>query len=611
MITGILQRFRIGYLFLFSIISLFVIFLETPKSGEAQSVDIESKISDGYEKSSQQPQPQDLLESFDLEKQPADFSSLLPDIDVLFIERHPRLYYDGTQKWPKENEIVTFIAHIKNNGNTPLESFNYSWKIDDVVVQEGVEYTLNVGEIKTISYQWRWQHQIVNDRIQGSHTVEFVVDPKNLIDEISETNNNIKDFTQGLAIGFWVEQKVYDFFNQNQLQYCSDKSCVGSNSWEDWAQRQIRLFNNLLASSKSTQYPNGAIDRVRLDKVTVLPDCTISYDNFPPADNTYDLVWGFTSAKVEPVSGCTRDLEDGNKRLYQVRPDFQNLEHPLIHELSHARYLIDLYGLDVYTRDVLVVEDGALVANTSLLPEVSPGIVYKSKEQGIMSGEYYGKYEAHSIGALNRVAGLRARGGNYNAPAVIGEYLLDLPQVIKFQFLTQNGLSIPFADIQIYQAKPNAGEWYGKVFEGTPDIIGKTDSQGVFTYIGNPFGESISHRYGFSNLVFLYRIKAGTDITYGFQEITDLNHAYWKGYIQEAVVPVKTALSSTFLPTTRPLLADANNDLRVDLLDFEILKTQFGQNGPFPINQDSDFNKDNVVNLLDFNILLIDFNESV
>ncbi|MBI2029416.1 hypothetical protein HYT02_03310 [Candidatus Gottesmanbacteria bacterium] len=45
---------------------------------------------------------------------------------------------------------------------------------------------------------------------------------------------------------------------------------------------------------------------------------------------------------------------------------------------------------------------------------------------------------------------------------------------------------------------------------------------------------------------------------------------------------------------------------KVNILDFEILRSQFNQNG---INLSADFNKDNKINILDFEILRFNFNK--
>jgi hypothetical protein len=122
-------------------------------------------------------------------------------------------------------------------------------------------------------------------------------------------------------------------------------------SWDDWAQRQIRVWNQMFENAVYPLTPQGIIDRVRLDKVTVVPDgilpsCATNYPD--PDDKTIDLQWGFPSEEVGIPSGhiC------GALNYYIENPESQNVEYSLMHELSHARYLIDLYGLNVFVNAV-------------------------------------------------------------------------------------------------------------------------------------------------------------------------------------------------------------------------------------------------------------------
>lgn len=241
----------------------------------------------------------------------------LPDLDVAFIERLPKIDYDNPKKWPDQGETVEFRAQVKNHGSQNSGVFNYQWKIDEEVFA-GSWSNLAPEEEVVFSHRWIWPHAKTSDnRITGSHTVEFIADPDNYVREISETNNKVKDFTQALAVGFWVEKSVYDFFNERQYDYCQDKSCQGSNSWEDWAQRQIREWNRLFEISRYPQAPEGVIDRVRLDKINVVKDCDLPLNplnNFRPerandGDTTIlDLDWKVYRVDVKPGDWWQVDL---------------------------------------------------------------------------------------------------------------------------------------------------------------------------------------------------------------------------------------------------------------------------------------------------------------
>lgn len=259
----------------------------------------------------------------------------LPDLDLAYIARLPRYDYDAAKNQPASGDAVTFQANIANRGGQNTGAFSYSWYIDNTPVFTSTHPGMNPGEGAILTLGWTWE--------TGPHYIRVELDPNELISEVSEQNNAIEDQTNALAVGFWVEQSVYDYFNAHQINLG-----LGSVSWDDWAQRQINVWNQMFENAVHLPLtPQGIIDRVRLDKVTVvadgmLPSCAT---NFPdPNDKTIDLQWGFPSEEVGILSGHTC----GAFNYYIDNPESQNVEYSLMHELSHARYLIDLYGLNVF-----------------------------------------------------------------------------------------------------------------------------------------------------------------------------------------------------------------------------------------------------------------------
>ena len=97
---------------------------------------------------------------------------------------------------------------------------------DDRTVESGTLTDLIPGQDRVVEYAWNW--------FDGNHTLEFTIDPAGQITETSEANNVVEDRTNGLAVGFWVEESVHAYFHEYQHELG-----IGSNSWEDWAQRQM------------------------------------------------------------------------------------------------------------------------------------------------------------------------------------------------------------------------------------------------------------------------------------------------------------------------------------------------------------------------------------
>ena len=157
---------------------------------------------------------------------------LFADLDVTLIERLPRYDYDALKNKPDPNDMVSFRGHVINWSGS-LVSPGYLWKIDGETVEQGTVVDLAPEEERPLVLDWQWR--------DGDHTVSLVVDPNNAIAESSENNNAITDRVNAVITGFWVEQSVYDYFREHQYELG-----IGSNSWQDWIQRQMAKHNALV-----------------------------------------------------------------------------------------------------------------------------------------------------------------------------------------------------------------------------------------------------------------------------------------------------------------------------------------------------------------------------
>ncbi len=250
-----------------------------------------------------------------------------------------------------------------------------------------------------------------------------------------------------------------------------------------------------------------------------------------------------------------------------------------MHELSHARYLVDTYCWDIRAEDVSVTNgQGTRIAGTSWLPLVEGNLVYLNKDQKMMGGGIYEEgYGELSVGALNRVRGLRARGGNYNAPSTIGEYLNDLPAVNNIHFLSIEGKSLNNARIDVYQSAP-VPRYCGRVYGDSVAFSTNVNVDGIANLGRNPF----SRRSGVDNYnaIFLFRINYRNQKEYRFQEVSDFNLAYWRGEINEANYVIQTRIVGCPKHQEGNLDCDAlgltNN------ADFEALSGDWNPVGPIP-----------------------------
>jgi hypothetical protein len=489
------------------------------------------------------------------------------DLDVTYIERTPRYDYDAVKNNPAPGDLVTFRGHIKNWDNL-TSSATYRWDLDGIPVASGTLSNLQANEERVVTWQWNWQ--------PGPHLVRLTVDPDNAVTEFSEANNVVEDRTDGVIVGFWVEQSLYNYFHDRQRDLG-----IGSNSWEDWAQRQMAKWNEHNASAIWDVTPNGVTDRVRIDKITVVPDNALPLNgglagNNPDSrDKTVDMMWGFEWDPTSTFYSDTTSKDPGN-------PFY--LEPSLRHEMGHARYLVDNYTWDVANNtevtQVQIIEPttGQPVAGTALMPYLAfNSVLYYNQSGGMMTGPYGNNiWSPHEAGALQRIAGRRAVSGNMNAPGNIGEFLNDLPAANHVRFVDGNGQPLVGANVRWYAASPGPG-YGGKTFDNTPEYTLTTDADGYIHLPRDPFVPG-QHKEA------VIRVASGGQIWYRFFEVADMNLEYWRGHTQNGYytveLPLRTAPPEMDVQGLGQTIADGDaTPSPTDLTDFgEVNVTPTGPN---------------------------------
>jgi hypothetical protein len=437
------------------------------------------------------------------------------DLDVLHIERLPRLDYDGTNGgWPEDGSIVTWRAHVRNWGSERFDSVPCEFRMNDGVVLEGTIDDFEPETTRTIDWQSTWH--------KSRQRIAFIVDPKDEIDESSEANNRVEDFTDALAVGFYVEERLWRYMHDTQRQLH-----IGSNGFEDWAQRQMGEWNRLHADAVYVSCPQGVLDRVRLDRIVVVPNNAlplaggIATNNPNNDDKTVDLIWGFESVDLDGGGWQPVVLDDNNA-------SYISWGH--IHELNHARYIVDHYGFDVHPGQVHILDDdGKPIAGGAQFPE---GALHYNKYKGLMGGPHV--YDEYMALAWNRIAGRRAREGNYNSPGVIGEYLQLFPERNTFTFVDGQGSPLAGGEVWVYRAEGNGKDWYGKDFDNTPDAEFTLDAGGRCEMPRTIFSEDgkIVHTFGKANSVVILKVAYEDRTRYEFLECSDFNVEYMRGHTE-------------------------------------------------------------------------------
>ena len=452
----------------------------------------------------------------------AALSASATELTVGWISRSPDIPYvwnssnPAVEGWPADGSTVTWRAHVRSWFTTP-QTVDFVWKLNGVELARGTK-TLAANGYTTIDLPRPWS--FVRERLS------FTIDSANGVAEESEKNNSREVFTDALAVGFWVEQSVYDHFRANQ-----HRLGIGSTSFEDYAQRLVEYQNDMFALAVYDVTPNGVRDRWRLHKVVVVPDGALPLT--PPAsdqlgnepigaqtqpdstDRTVDIQWGWPAATVPGYRDFAPSGLDNPFDISGV----------ILHELGHARYLADIYAFDVRIVPPIATLD---------VPDVPfvNGFAFWTPEQGLMN-RTYSFLDRHSAAALNLIAGYRAVAGNYNDPENTGAYLNDLPAENRLTVRDAQGNLLRDWNIEIYQSKTGRVDaWYPTHYEGEPDLRLRTDGNGQVFVGRNPFATNapVVSYWRENNLVALVRAEKNGVVKTGFLESRVFNLAYWAGH---------------------------------------------------------------------------------
>lgn len=452
------------------------------------------------------------------------------DLIVRYIQRLPQMNWvpysaDPTREgWPAEGQDVTWTAHVLNRMPAAHEGVAYRWLLDGEEVAAGTVDLPAEGEA-TVALPWSWTFH--------RHRLAFEIDPDDAIDEEAR-NNRLEVFTDALSVGFWVEQTVYDLAAQNQPGLG-----IGSTSFEDFANRQIRYYNEMFEAAIYPETPDGVLDRLRVDEIVVVPDSSlplvdIGYTGFdqgeatPDAsDSTVDLMWGF------PV--YVQGMFDAGSS----QSDYSGFVQ---HEMGHARYLIDVNGLNVFQStsgdSIGILEDGEPVAGSVYMPGTTvvfngkTGLQVYKAQPGLMNTQW-DFLDRHSAGALNRIAHHRAIAGSWNDPENTGEYLNDLPAQNRLLVTDFYDRPLPGASVDVYRSEhaevvDSLDGYYKKYYDNTPDMVLTADSTGHVLLGRDPFG-GIHQDMDFTNGTLIIRVEHEGAVGYGFLDVTGFNEAYWRG----------------------------------------------------------------------------------
>jgi len=460
-------------------------------------------------------------------------STDLPDLDVLFISRTPRYprfeveygpppgynphLKPGTEDvkhYPEAGEMIKYRAIIRNSGGETVEQFKIRWFVNGNTIKTDFYNLLIPGQQTISQMEIPWK--------SGRDTIRCQVIPPEGLTETTIKNNQIIIYSNALSFRFYVEENIRNLFE-------TYKNPRGSFSFEDWAQVQIEKLNQFFREAQYPPFtPRGVPEAIFLDTVSYHANGSLpAYGTHTPLALPWDGQWGFTGD--EKAVAYFRDV---------VLKQNGGLDWALLHELGHQLGLIDLYNMDVQESEFRVIEP-----RTGQKPDIQPiawdVLYYCSRSAYLMHTNFQGGLSDHSAGALWRNSGKR-RG-------FFGEYLADIPGENILFIQNNTGKPVRNAEITVYQMQDN-------VIPNIPKFQGVTDTLGRFLFphrtdtlyyggisVKNPFSSYLypDPNVVGTNAVLFMRVAKGDSIGYHFMDICDFNVAYWSGYQDTAVYPVR------------------------------------------------------------------------
>lgn len=366
--------------------------------------------------------------------------------------------------WPEPGDRIEWIAHVLNRGAQGVSDVAYTWRIDGEIVADG-RVELPRGET-TVVLPWRWR--LVRERIT------FEITPSAGLGDATVTDDRVTVDSDALSIGFRIEQGLYDWMAEG-----------GRPGFERWAQGQIEIWHRIFARAVFATAPEGALDRMRLDRVLVVPDGAPSR----AGELDTDLAWYF---RTEPSQFGF---------LYKGAPDAVVADQTIVlHEMLHGRGLVDLYAYIVVHGDeprtdsfIDIREGGMLVAGSALMPSLTgPGspwyTLFLPNINGVMGSSYRASANLteHCVNGLNRLAGRRTplwfdQWGNqingFTNADQPDSYARAMPERTDLLIVDQTGGPVANAEINVHaDTSPHT---YQKRYRPVPDRTLRTDANGV------------------------------------------------------------------------------------------------------------------------------------
>jgi len=554
------------------------------------------------------------------------------DLDLIWVERWIRdaegnlvkRDWDAEVTDPQPGESLVWHAHVINVGEKTCKHAALFYSVDGAASSTAVpitdlppagplvESTKKIGDVPLLRHTNERVVEFLEMPFDAKrHVIEVKVAATGDDEDTNPGNNTLTVWSDGIVFGYYMSETAYYGFGAIQrvgtgddlpadfkvpytgIEWGDDEWAIHSSTSYDRFQRIVRVFNRQFAMSKHPLTPEGITERIN-GEMFLISDAEntgatfgVNGHKFGQLNKTIDLIWGY-------VTGQGRSWAEFKYDRLQKRwrgGSYPYIDTPLIHEVSHARYLIDIYGSGICGRDIHVLNpDGTRAFPDDQMPcydlfarierhtpeqveqaEKRPQTGYLRRTisgHGNMVGGmgYASGWCEHSAYAWERIRGRRARAGTWNASPPLGEFFNAIPDKNVVLIQTPEGKPCAGATIEVFQCKHD--DWtkgiYAKVVDNEADITVTTDAEGKADLGPSPFATARpQHKYqnkgvyGYNGeLNAVLRITYDGTTFYKFLTAFDANLGYWYKYgleIQDWPYPtVKKDSELTYAYTVAP-----------------------------------------------------------
>jgi len=424
-----------------------------------------------------------------------------PDLSVTYIQR-----ISASNSQPNDGEDLAYKAHIKNVGTAKSGGFSAAWTVNGKVgatvdVTEGVA----PGAETTLTIHAPFHLDRTDHRTQ---TIGLRIKPAGP-DAVAENN----------ALYVYQNAKQIDVVIPDSVAKQSALNLTGTHSVEDWAEEQIRIFNDVYAAQSRFSFaPDGAKERVAIQHILLGTE--------RPTDGSHS---------------------DGSATIGEHEADWLGADTAFLRSVGLVAGLPDFTTMSFPGGSRILLKQGDQVVNRGTV-DLYPGLIGygDTRYEGTLAGAMALPYEPSSptlSGAQPLIAyGLLSATDVqvFNSRLDRKEVPLVMPKTTLIKATDLSGRALGGIQLDFFQSKG------GQILDGPPTFSLTTSDLEGTALLSNkeglgPFGKLDSDG---GNGTFLIRATSNGTAEWGWLKAWQVIDAASRGNLAAAVLEIHFNLTS-------------------------------------------------------------------